>query len=173
MIFVTVGHQMPFDRLVRGVDEWAASAGRSDVFAQVGTTDYRPGHIEWADRVDPAEFRKRMGEADAIVAHAGMGTILTAMELGTPILVMPRLGRLMETRNDHQVATAERFKALGRLEVAMDETELPAALDRLMARLADIQRSPTIDSKASPELLSAVRGFIFGTEQPKQGDEGS
>lgn len=163
MIFVTVGHQMPFDRLVRGVDAWAARASRDDVFAQIGTTDYQPEHIAYADRVGPAEFRRRIGEADAVVAHAGMGTILTALELGTPVLVMPRLGRLIETRNDHQVATAERFKALGRVEVAMDETELPGAL----VRLAGLQRGPTIDAKASPELLAAVRSFIFGHEQPK------
>lgn len=163
MIFVTVGHQMPFDRLVRGVDEWAGRSGRSDVFAQIGETDFRPGHIQFADKIDPAEFRRRMSEATAVVAHAGMGTILTALELGTPVLVMPRLGRLMETRNDHQVATAERFKALGRVTVAMDETELSAALDRL----TDLRRGPTIQAQASPELLAAVRGFIFGADEPK------
>jgi UDP-N-acetylglucosamine transferase subunit ALG13 len=163
VIFVTVGHQMPFDRLIRGVDEWAASNGRADVFAQVGSGEYVPRHIEHADKIDPEEFRRRMGEADAVVAHAGMGSILTALELGVPILVMPRLGRLMETRNDHQVATAERFREQGRIEVAMDETELPAALDRLTG----VRRPPTISAEASPELLSAVRGFIFGAGTPK------
>ena len=35
MILVTVGSQEPFDRLIIAVDEWAASSGRSDVFAQI------------------------------------------------------------------------------------------------------------------------------------------
>lgn len=163
MIFVTVGHQMPFDRLVRGVDEWAVAAGRSDVFAQIGDAEYVPRHIEHAEKIGPDEFRRRMSEADAVIAHAGMGSILTALELGTPILVMPRLGRLMETRNDHQVATARRFREMGKIEVAMDETELPAALDRL----TDLRRADTISAQASPELLGAVRGFIFGGRTPK------
>jgi UDP-N-acetylglucosamine transferase subunit ALG13 len=162
VIFVTVGHQMPFDRMVQAVDAWAGARGRSDVFAQVGETEFRPRHLEFAAKVDPAEFRRRMSEADAVVAHAGMGTILTALELGTPILVMPRLGRLMETRNDHQVATAERFRALGRVVVAMDEKELPGAMDRL----TDLVRGPTIQAEASPELIRAVRGFIFGADEP-------
>ncbi|MEM9373615.1 MAG: glycosyltransferase [Planctomycetota bacterium] len=163
MIFVTVGHQMPFDRLIRGVDDWAGARQRADVFAQIGDAQYIPRHVEYAGRIGPDEFRRRMTEADAVVAHAGMGSILTALELGVPILVMPRFGRLMETRNDHQVATAERFKAMGRIEVAMDESELPTALDRL----TDLRRADRISSEASPELLDAVRGFIFGSGTPK------
>lgn len=163
MIFVTVGHQMPFDRLVRGVDEWAGANGRDDVFAQIGSGEYVPSHVEHAEKIGPEEFRRRMAEADAVVAHAGMGTILTALELGVPILVMPRVGRLKETRNDHQIATAQRFKAQGRLEVAMDETELGGALDRLTG----LKSAPTINPEASPGLLDAVRGFIFGAETPR------
>lgn len=163
MIFVTVGHQMPFDRLIRGVDEWAGRTGRSDVFAQIGSAEYIPRHIEHADKIGPEEFRRRMSEANAVVAHAGMGSILTALELGVPILVMPRLGRLKETRNDHQVATAERFKSMGRIEVAMDETELSDALDKL----TDLSGAATISPEAQPELLDAVRGFIFGQRSPK------
>lgn len=36
MIFVTVGHQTPFDRLIRLVDRWAEENMRHDLFAQIG-----------------------------------------------------------------------------------------------------------------------------------------
>ena len=49
MIFVTVGTQLPFDRLIRAVDNWAKAAGRRDVFAQIGPASYRPLHIDSAD----------------------------------------------------------------------------------------------------------------------------
>ena len=156
MIFVTVGAQMPFDRLVRGVDDWAGSHARSDIFAQIGTTDYAPRSIEWSAFLEPPAFRERIEKATAIVAHAGMGSILTALQCGKPILVMPRRGDLRETRNDHQVATAERFRALGRVSVAMDESELPDRLDELH-RLA---ASEPISPYASPELLGAIKRFI-------------
>ena len=64
MIFVTVGHQMPFDRLISAVDKWAAERGRDDVFAQIGETELRPRHIRWAAKVDPGEFRERVEAAD-------------------------------------------------------------------------------------------------------------
>ena len=157
MIFVTVGAQMAFDRLVRTVDGWAESSRRSDVHAQIGPTDYCPTHFAtWTQFLDPREFRQSVEQATVIVAHAGMGSILTALEIGKPILVMPRRGSLRETRNDHQVATAERFKILGKVAVAMDETELLSELERIDQLTAARQISP----HASPELLEAVRAFI-------------
>lgn len=155
-IFVTVGAQMSFDRMVRAVDAWAAERGRSDVFAQIGPTDYRPAHIEWVEFIEPDEFRQRVAAADVLVAHAGMGSILTALEAGKPILVMPRRGDLRETRNDHQVATAERFREMGKVAVAMDEHELPARLDELDA----LPRTERIGSHASESLINAIRSFI-------------
>lgn len=159
-IFVTVGAQMSFDRLVRAIDQWAAERGRADVFAQIGPTTLRPRHIQWARFLSPAEFRARVGAAGSVVAHAGMGSIIAALEAGVPILVMPRRGSLGETRNDHQVATAERFLALGRVAVARDETELPGKLDQL-GSLAPCRR---IGPGAQPDLISALRSFI---EQPR------
>ncbi len=156
MIFVTVGAQMPFDRMVRAVDEWAVARGRADVFAQISDTDYRPKHIEWTAFLEPAEFRKRVEQSRVLVAHAGMGSILTALEAGKPILVMPRRGELRETRNDHQVATAQRFMSLGKVAVAMDESELPSRLDALDQLSATGRISPW----ASDRLIRAVGEFI-------------
>lgn len=156
MILVTVGAQMPFDRLVRGVDTWASARGRSDVFMQVGAGGARPSHAKWVEFLEPAEFSRHLGDCAALVAHAGMGSILSALEAGKPIVVMPRRGEFRETRNDHQVATAIRFRELGKVHVAMDETELPAALDAL-DRLPAAER---IAPSASPELIAAVSDFV-------------
>jgi UDP-N-acetylglucosamine transferase subunit ALG13 len=156
VILVTVGAQMPFDRMVRAVDEWAGARGRRDVFAQIGETEYRPRHIEWTPFIEPDEFRHRVAESDVLVAHAGMGSILTALEAGKAILVMPRRGDLRETRNDHQVATAKRFLELGKVSVAFDESELAERLDNL-DQLAGAGR---IGPHASERLLHALRSFI-------------
>jgi len=88
MIFVTVGAQMPFDRLVKTVDQWACERGRDDVFAQIGMTDYRPSNIQWTDFLTAEEFKQRFEAANVIVAHAGTGSIITALQLGKPILIM-------------------------------------------------------------------------------------
>jgi UDP-N-acetylglucosamine transferase subunit ALG13 len=161
VILVTVGAQMPFDRLVKAVDEWAGAEGRTDVFAQIGPDAYVPRHIQHTPFLEPNEFRSRVESADVIVSHAGMGSILTALQAGKPILVMPRRGDLRETRNDHQVATAERFGASGTIAVAMDATELASKL----SSLASLGSPEPIAPHASDELIAALRGFILG-EQP-------
>ncbi len=156
MIVVTVGAQMPFNRLVRCVDAWAGSHGRDDVFAQIADTDWRPSHIQWKPFLDPSEYRRYLFQADVIVAHAGMGTILTALEFCKPLLVMPRRGDLNETRNDHQFGTARAFAETDRVTVAWNEHELLQSLDNLDSIPAPKQ----IASHASLELLATLRGFI-------------
>ena len=156
MIFVTVGHQMPFDRLVRAMDAWAEQAGRSDCFAQIGDGAYAPRRFPSARFLAPQQFRDHMANARAIVAHAGTGTILSALQLGKPILVLPRRSDLGETRNDHQVATAKHFAAAGHVLAAYDE-------GALVARMADLEQQrpgPLLGGSASPELLAAIRTFL-------------
>jgi UDP-N-acetylglucosamine transferase subunit ALG13 len=159
MIFVTVGTQLPFNRMVRAVDEWAGCRGRgTDVFAQIGPDDpggYLPRHMQWtrflrADACTDLVLRSRV-----VVAHAGMGSILTALQLARPILVMPRRGDLGEHRNDHQVATAKRLLAQGCVNVAFDETELWGQLDELEV----LRPVPAISAEASPALVAALRHF--------------
>lgn len=156
MIFVTVGAQMPFERLVGAVDDWAGRTGHADVFAQIGPTDEHPGHIRSTAFIEPEEFRRTIESARAIVSHAGMGSIITALQHGKPILIMPRRGGLRETRNDHQIATAERFRGRPGIMVAMDEHELVEHLDRIADADAPCQLSP----HASPELIEAIKAFV-------------
>ncbi len=136
MILVTVGTQGPFDRMVDAIDVWARESEREDVFAQIGPSLQAPKHLEWVESLDPSEFSSRLEEAEAVIAHAGMGTILAALTLEKPILVMPRRAELGEQRNDHQLATLEKLAALGAVTPAWDETELRMRLDEIDALVA-------------------------------------
>ena len=156
MIFVTVGTDLPFDRMVRVVDEWAKANARTDVFAQIGETTWQPSYISYSKFLQPAEFSKRFAEAKMIVSHAGMGTILSALQGEKPILVMPRRATLGEQRNEHQLATAQRLSELGKVNVAIDEKELRTCLERL----DQFKAREKIGAYAGPELLSALREFI-------------
>ena len=156
MILVTVGAQMPFDRLIRTMDEWAGRTGRTDVLAQIGPADWEPRHIKWVRFMDSPEFKRQLDAASVVVSHAGMGTILSALYAGKPLLVMPRRGDLRETRNDHQLATARQFQTLGNVHVAFDESELTARLDHLDS----LARPEKIGAYASESLITALRSFI-------------
>ena len=156
MIFLTVGTQLPFDRLVKATDAWAMRFDRDDLFAQIGPSKWRPRHMPCADILDPAEFDRRFASADAIVSHAGVGTMVSAMELGIPLLVMPRRAGLFEHRSDHQLATAKSFQNQKHILVAWDADEIPQRL----AQLSAMSRRQAISKQVSPGLLSAIRNFV-------------
>ena len=156
-IFVTVGTELPFDRLVHAVDRWADLSGRArEVFAQTGETRDPPLHISWAPYLEPAEFQRRFEQADLIIAHAGMGTILASLQGRRPLLVMPRRAALGEQRNDHQLATARRLGGRGFVDVAFDEQELFCHL------LADDVEPPEdgIGADADTSMLERLRASI-------------
>lgn len=155
MIFVTVGTQLPFDRLINAVDKWAGFHGRTDVHAQIASGQ-APSNITYERSFSPQEFDRRVAECELLIAHAGTGSIFTALEYQRPIIVMPRRADLGEHRNDHQMATAKRFTALAGVKVAMDESELAFALDHLDSTTTGSVISPW----ASDELLETIRRFI-------------
>lgn len=154
-VFVAVGTQLGFDRLIRAVDAWATERRRDDVFAQIGPGAYTPTALHYARTVTPAEFERRVGEASVVVAHAGMGTILTALCLAKPIVILPRRAELGEQRNEHQLATARRFDGIGGVRAAASEAELPALLDRAIGI-----ESEALDRHAPERLVRTLREFI-------------
>lgn len=162
MIFLTVGTQEPFDRLVHAVDEWCAARGRGDlVYGQITErASYLPGSFEWVSTLDADAYRTRCQDAAVIVSHAGMGSIITAMSLAKPIVVMPRRAHLGETRNDHQVATADRFGTQPGVHVASDVDELIELLDGCLAEVG-IGAGDPIPAFADEKLIKAIRDFIF------------
>ncbi len=156
MIFVTVGTDLPFDRMVRVVDQWARETDRKDVFAQIGEGGWKPEFIPSAEFLEPAEFKQRIKEATLIIAHAGMGTIISSLLHGKAVLVMPKKASLGEQRNEHQLATAKRMMEMGKVHVAADETELRTMLNEVDTLAPRSQ----IGSSASPELVAGLRNFI-------------
>ncbi len=158
MIFVTVGEQLPFDRLIRTVDECAPTLSEK-IFAQIGRSKIQPKNIQFKGFLDPDEFSNTFDTASLVIAHAGMGTIITALELGKPIIVMPRQAALGEHRNDHQFATAKRFLKLHYIAVAFDERELKEKLKCLQEIKGLSKRVTKIGP--SPLLIQTIRELII------------
>ncbi|MRR49951.1 MAG: glucuronosyltransferase [Rhodocyclaceae bacterium] len=151
---------MPFDRLVCAVDAWAQRNPGVEVFGQIGETDYVPVAMQWAKVLPPDTYLKHVTECQFMIGHAGMGTVITAAEHGKRLLAMPRRGSLRETRNDHQVATAEWLGTRAGIRIASDENAVARELDQMFATDAPLSGS----GEASPELIAAVRRFIEGAE---------
>lgn len=155
-IFIVVGTQEPFDRMIKAIDEWAAMHSGYSIFAQVSKAQYQPKSFQFTDFITPELFDARFNEADLIISHAGMGTIISALASGKPIIVMPRLAANHEHRNDHQLATAKSFEKLGFVKAVYNDQDMHEALDSANS----LKAAEKIGSGASPELIKTIQNFI-------------
>ena len=160
MIFVTIGAVFPFDRLVRLVDDIAPSLPGEAFFAQIGKGAYQPKNIPFTRFVPAAEFRSRLKDCKLLVGHAGMGTVLSALENAKPVVLLPRRLELDEHNTDHQMATARWLATRPGLHVAMsDEDLLPA----MMAALASHEARAPLSTSAPEGFLRRIRDYIDAT----------
>ncbi|MDC8829553.1 glycosyltransferase [Alteromonas gilva] len=108
MIFVSVGTQLPFDRMIKLIDSWASEQDY-EIIAQIGDSEIQPKNISYQKYIPFQKFNELFNRAEIIISHAGMGNIISAMDKNKPICIMPRLASLGEHRNEHQMSTAEKF----------------------------------------------------------------
>lgn len=155
MIFVTVGTQLAFDRLVSAVDYWNES-NQCEVFAQVGPNEYVPKNMQYSQFVDPSKADQLFKTADLIISHAGMGSILTALRHQKPIIIMPRVAALGEHRNDHQLATCKWLGGTSGITVAKDEKHL----HELLVNRNELNSGNQISPFASNELINHLKTFF-------------
>jgi len=156
LILLTVGSQLPFDRLVRFVDDWAGQNPGVKVFGQIGETRYQPKHFEAVRLVAPDYLAELASSSEMLIAHAGMGSIFLAFQCGKPIVIVPRRADLAEIRNDHQLATAKRFRGREGIAVALEVQELP----RILERRSELLGMKDFPAFADDRLLARLRSWI-------------
>ncbi|MDP3086320.1 MAG: glycosyltransferase [Rubrivivax sp.] len=124
-----MGSMLPFERLVRAADHWAASHPEVKVIAQTGGGTFSPRAMAHQAMYTPEEYRRHCAEADLIVSHLGMGTVITAAEVGRPLVALPRRRELAEVTSDHQTATAAWLRMRPGVTVIEDEDQLAHAIE--------------------------------------------
>jgi UDP-N-acetylglucosamine--N-acetylmuramyl-(pentapeptide) pyrophosphoryl-undecaprenol N-acetylglucosamine transferase len=88
----------------------------------------------------PEDLRYAMEQADAVIAHAGVGSLLMAFDSGKVPILVPRVQRYREHVDDHQVSIARAIAAEG-LAVVTDASEIALA-DIVTAAGWALKRSP-------------------------------
>ena len=151
MIFVTVGsHYQGFERLIKKMDE---IAGRIDeeVVMQIGHTDYKSVNARFFDFEKYAKMQQLNRDARVVVSHAGAGSILTALEQKTPVIIVPRLKNFDEVIDNHQLEIAE----------AMSENER-VKIVHAIEDLEDCLKSEFsfVDERNENRLVESVRDYI-------------
>lgn len=124
MIFVTVGSRnYQFNRLFKKLDElYENEILNEEMFAQIGTSDYKPKHYSYKDYITPEEFEMKIKEANIVVSHGASGSIMKALNAGKKVIAVTRLEKYNEHINDHQIQNNEAFSSNG--YVLMADLEL-------------------------------------------------
>lgn len=152
MIFVTVGTQLPFPRLVGAMDAFASDTTEL-VIAQTGMCREYPNLLVEGN-MSSTRYRDVLADARIVISHAGIGSVLAAREAAKPLIVVPRRADLREHRNDHQVDTARRLVGRDGIDVLWDVAKLPKAIARLHS-------APSYQPAAALEpLVDELRRFI-------------
>ena len=144
MIFVTVGTQLPFPRLITCLDDLAGRTPLS-IFAQTADPAARPKHLQRKAFLHPDEYEEKVAQCTIMVGHAGIGTVLQAKRARKPLIVFPRRAEFGEHRNDHQLATAKFLDAVEGISVAWNANELEALLVEAPRQPASPHPGPEAD----------------------------
>lgn len=136
-VVVTLGtmRTYPFrsavERLVQVLP--AVLAPDAEVLWQVGVTPSSDLGIDGHDLVDATTMRAAVQQADLVIAHAGIGSALTALDAGLCPVLLPRSATRGEHVDEHQGLIARELASRG-LAVTCDAPSVTAA--HLRAALA-------------------------------------
>ncbi|MEV8370934.1 glycosyltransferase [Microbacterium sp. NPDC064584] len=132
-IFVTLGtiRGYRFDSVIDAL--LATGLANEDTVWQLGETnrsDVLPGQVY--DYMAPDEFARHASEADVVITHAGVGTLVELLALGIyPIQAVRRASR-GEHVDDHQLEIAELVRASD-IGIAVEGPDLTADIVRQAA----------------------------------------
>jgi UDP-N-acetylglucosamine transferase subunit ALG13 len=128
LILLVLGtEELPFER---ALDRALPLAALEDMVIQHGATPPREdaAGIDWIRFTTYDRIVELCREASAVVCHAGVGTIMTALGAGKIPLVIPRLAHLGEAVDDHQLQISGELGRRGLVVPLADGDDVRAAL---------------------------------------------
>ena len=121
-----------FHRLLEEIDRLIEIGKINDeVIVQAGYTKYESQNMKIIDFVSNDEIEKLEQQADCIITHGGVGSIIGSIEKGKKVIAVPRLKQYGEHVNDHQLDIVESFDKLGYIIGITDVSQLEEALQRV------------------------------------------
>lgn len=162
---VTVGlERKPYDRLLRAVDE-AVGKGwiPSDTLVQRGHTPFPCRYCKTVPFLSFDELRDAIRQADLVIAHGGVGSVLLALAEGKIPLVIPRRRDLGEHVDNHQIEFVQKMEQEGRVMAAYDTKEF----SRVLESGEWMHRSMEMDCH-EPEMTGKLRAILQNCPRGKE-----
>lgn len=124
MIFVTVGNSSwDFSRLIKYMDEVAKTTSE-EIIIQTGLSSYKPSFATYFDFATKEKINDLHERARIVISHAGIGSILTAIDMKKPVVLVPRRKALNEMVDDHQVEIATALESEIGVNIAWEVSDI-------------------------------------------------
>ena len=111
MILVLLGTQNnSFHRLLEEVEKNIEDGTiKEEVIVQAGYTKYITHKMRIIDLMSQKQLNEFQDEADLIITHGGVGSIISSIEKGKKVIAVPRLHEYGEHVNNHQKEIIKKF----------------------------------------------------------------
>lgn len=133
MILVLLGTQQnDFSRLLKEIDILIKeNVIKEEVIAQVGSTKYKTENIKQFTLIDKEQIDKLKKQANYIITHGGVGSIVSSLKLNKKIIAVPRLKEYNEHVNDHQIQIVQNFSKNGYIIGVLEIKKLKYAVEKI------------------------------------------
>ncbi|CAH0999528.1 hypothetical protein LEM8419_00828 [Neolewinella maritima] len=156
MILVLLGtFPIEFRRPLAELDRLCAGGViGEEVIVQSGHTSFRSDHLTLRPFIPPDELLNLYDRARLIISHAGTGSLVTGVRKGKTVIAIPRLLRLGEHIDDHQLEILREFVTRGYV-IAWNEAD--QLEDVLQASTAFVPRPYTSKKQ---QIIDYLREYI-------------
>lgn len=115
MVLVMLGTQNnSFHRLLEEVQKCIDNKViNEEVIVQAGATKFQSKDMKIFKLMPVEELTKYTEQANYVITHGGVGSIVTSLKMGKKIIAVPRLHKYGEHVNDHQTQIIETFDGQG------------------------------------------------------------
>ena len=133
MVLVLLGTQNnSFHRLLEEVQKNIDNGNiKDEVVVQKGYTKFESPDMKIYDQVPVEKMKELVKQADLVITHGGVGSIITAIEQGKKVIAVPRLKKYKEHVNDHQLDIINSFNDAEYIIGIHDVSELSEALKKV------------------------------------------
>lgn len=133
MILIMLGTQNnSFHRLLEEVQRCIDNKIIQDeVVVQAGNTKFKSNDMKIFKLVSAQKLNKYMEDADFIITHGGVGSIVSCLKKGKKVIAVPRYHKYGEHVNDHQLQIVQTFDGQGFIKGIKDVSELEETIKEI------------------------------------------
>ena len=156
MILVLLGTQNnSFHRLLEEIDNLIEKKVINEkVIVQAGYTKYESKNMKIFSLIPQNELNNYQKEANLIITHGGVGSIISSLKIGKKVIAIPRLHEYGEHVNDHQKQIVESFDKKGYIIGINDVSQLENAIKKVANFI------PKKYETNNKKMLSIIEQFI-------------